>query len=158
MVLKDVQEASPSTVARQKAIRDEQIAEEGRDRKGMEVFGALAKQISTKILDDHYAAIQENRKFEIEKEKLDHQAGINRAAASASEQEKIRQETRAKRLEYMQQYSKANSARVGVRAAGRDKAIAVLMKWQDEFKLSGGPRASCLNLLEALLVSLRLRF
>ena len=138
MVLKDVQEASPGTVARQKAIRDERLAEEARERKGMDVFGALAKQISTKILDDHYETLKENRKFEMEKQKLDHQAGIDRAAAAASEQEKIRKETRAKRLEYMQNYAKANSARVGVRSAGREKALAVLMKWQDEFKLSGG--------------------
>jgi len=137
MVLKDVQDLPQVLTDRQKSLRDEQIAEEGRDRKGMEVFGALAKQISTKILDDHYAAIQENRKFEIEKQKLDHTASINKATAAASEQENIRKETRAKRLEYMQNYAKANSARVGVRAAGRDKALAVLMKWQDEFKLSG---------------------
>lgn len=142
MVLKDVQDLPQVLTDRQKSLRDEQLAEEGRDRKGMEVFGALAKQISTKILDDHYEAIQENRKFEIEKQRLDHTASINKATAAATEQETIRKETRAKRLEYMQQYSKANSARVGVRAAGRDKALAVLMKWQDEFKLSGGTGAA----------------
>ena len=128
MVLKDVQEASPSTVARQKAIRDERLAEEGRDRKGMDVFATLAKNLSNKILTDHYTGVDQQRKFEIEKEKLDYSANIEAAQAREKQKREVQKETRKLRVQYGQDFAKASSSLNRVKAESVEKAMAVLMK------------------------------
>jgi len=128
MVLKDVQPLSQIATDRQKDARAERLREEERGREGMDALGQLAKNLVEKSVTDRYLGIDQRRKFEIEKEKLDYQANIEAQQKKAKEERTVKKETRAARGKYAEAYAKAAAARKQINAQSSQKAIEILMK------------------------------